>query len=302
MYPNLLIHSVERLSIAGCFNCDGRNHTLSNCPVSLNIKKAAANKLEYYEKKRGKVGGNVHLVLVEICYQLDMSGDGRDSESPGTLELPSDKDMFDELLTRAEVSINTVEVEAGPVQDLSKDDREQLFTVFEDVVSAEVMVNLSHEDSRSALFLGACIDTSAQRSVIGRKQAVAYCAFSGILFQVDTVCKHRVYKFGEKRYKGLGTLLIRIPVDADRFISADVEVVDLDVPFLIGLEFLVQHGMLIDTAHNLLISDVGGCQLPLVSKRGHLFLSGRMKYCIQTKNCARCTVSFFIPSQRDCTQ
>ena len=29
--------------------------------------------------------------------------------------------------------------------------------------------------------------------------------------------------------------------------------------------------MLIDTAHNFLLSDVGGCKLPLVSKRGHLF-------------------------------
>ena len=263
--------SFDPLSIAGCFNCDGRNHTLSQCPMPLNVKKAAANKLEYYEKKRGKVGGNVHLVLAEICYQLDMSGDGRQSESPDTLGFLSDKEMFDELLTHATMNINNVGVEAGPGQSLSKDDTEQLFTVFEDVSSAEVIVNLSHEDSRSAAFVGACIDTGAQRSVIGRKQALAYCDFSGTPFDVDTVRNRRVYKFGEKRYKGLGTLLIRIPVDADHFISAEVEVVDLDVPFLIGLEFLVQHGMLIDTAHNILISEVGRWQIPLVSKHGHLF-------------------------------
>ena len=212
----------------------------------------------------------MHLVLAKIWYQLDMSGDGRHSESPDTLDLLSDEEMFDKLLTHAEMSISTLGVEAGTVQNLSKDDSEQLFTVLEYVSSGEVMVNLSHEDSKSAAFLGACIDADAQRYVIGRKQALAYCEFSGITFEVDTVSKHRVYKFEKKRYKGLGTLLIRMPVKADNFISADVEVVDLDVPFLIGFELLVHHGMLIDTAYNLLISEVGRRQIPSVSKGGNL--------------------------------
>ena len=184
--------SFDPLSIAGCFNCEGRNHTLSNCPMPLNVKKAAANKLEYYEKKRGKAGGNVHLVLAEICYHLDMSAGARSSESPETLELFSDREMFDELLTHAAVSINPVGVEELQGKNLVKDDSEQLFTVFEDISSGEVMINLSHEDSKSAVFLRACIDTGAQRSVIGRKQARVYCDFSGIPFEVDTASKHRV--------------------------------------------------------------------------------------------------------------
>ena len=52
------------------------------------------------------------------------------------------------------------------------------------------MVNLSHEELKSAEFLVACIDTGAQRPVIGRKQAMAYCNFSGIPFQVYRVSEH----------------------------------------------------------------------------------------------------------------
>ena len=111
-----------------------------------------------------------------------------------------------------------------------------------------------------------------------------------------------MYNSREKRYKGLGTPLIRIPVNADHFIPADVKVVDLDVPFLMRLYFLVQHGMPIDSAHSFLISDVGEWSLWYESKPAHLFFSGREKYCIQTKNYARCSVISFIPSQRDCMQ
>ena len=62
--------------MSGCFNCDDPNHIVSKCTKPLNIKKAAASKLDYYEKKRGRTGGNEHLVLAEICYQLHKSYEG----------------------------------------------------------------------------------------------------------------------------------------------------------------------------------------------------------------------------------
>ena len=43
----------------------------------------------------------MYLVLAEICYYLGMSGDGRDSEYTDTLDLLSDKEMFNKLLTHS---------------------------------------------------------------------------------------------------------------------------------------------------------------------------------------------------------
>ena len=60
------------LSTAGCFNCDDPSHVLRKCPKSLNVKKEAANKLYYFVKMRGTNPDNVHLVLADIFYQIDL--------------------------------------------------------------------------------------------------------------------------------------------------------------------------------------------------------------------------------------
>lgn len=64
-----------------------------------------------------------------------------------------------------------------------------------------------------------------------------------IPFQIDECVRRRVYKFGERRRKGLGSLRIRIPIDDCHLILADIEVVDIDVPLLLGLEFLAEYDM-----------------------------------------------------------
>ena len=73
--------------------------------------------------------------------------------------------------------------------DSSKDEAscagEELFTVFE-YEGEEVVIGISSETS-PAEFLGACIDTGAQRPVIGKKQTVAYCEFTSIPFQLEAM-------------------------------------------------------------------------------------------------------------------
>ena len=124
--------------------------------------------------------------------------------------------------------------------DSSKDEAScaggELLTVFEDE-GEEVVIRISSETS-PVEFLGACIDTGMQRSVIGKKQAGAYCEFTSILFQLESVTHPPVYKFGERHYKGFGKLSLRIPTSIYHFILAKVQVVEIDVPLLFGLGFL----------------------------------------------------------------
>lgn len=46
------------------------------------------------------------------------------------------------------------------------------------------------------------------------------------------------YKFGDDQQTSLGYILIRIPIKWDRFIKLHIDVVPVDVLFLIGLDFL----------------------------------------------------------------
>ena len=52
---------------------------------------------------------------------------------------------------------------------------------------------------------------------------------------------------------------------------------DLDVPLLLGLEFLDQYGMTVEVSENLLTSDEGEWNLPLTRKLGHLYLKWSTK-------------------------
>lgn len=103
-------------------------------------------------------------------------------------------------------------------------------------------------------FLGACIDTAAQKSVIRNKRAVAYSSQTG---QVLEILKHRgktMFNFGDHRHNGLGTIEGRIPTDDKCYLFTIVEIVDVDNPFLLGLDFLDRFEMILDTAKGVLES------------------------------------------------
>ena len=70
---------------------------------------------------------------------------------------------------------------------------------------------------------------------------------------------------------------------------------DLDVPLLLGLEFLLQYGIRIDTAYNLLFSSAGGCKLPLVKKHSHLYLEWPDEFLYTTEELRKMHRHFFHP-------
>jgi hypothetical protein len=79
---------------------------------------------------------------------------------------------------------------------------------------------------------GACIDTGAQRTVIGLAQARAYCKFLGIPFALSI--SKRVLVFKVDKRNSLGILHMRLPTPNGSFIMLEVDVVPTNVPMLLG--------------------------------------------------------------------
>lgn len=104
--------------------------------------------------------------------------------------------------------------------------------------SVEVLISETSKESET--FHGAYIGTGAQRTVVGEKQARAYCTDSRIPFELSSPGNVGSYKFGERKHVGLGILNVRIPMDNLYFLDVPVVVVDVNVPILIGLDEMQQ--------------------------------------------------------------
>lgn len=120
------------------------------------------------------------------------------------------------------------------------------------------------------IWQGACLDAGAQRIVIGERQARAYCKYVGCKFKLQA--SRTVFRFGVDRQKSLGILSIRVPVPDGSMMVLNVDVVPVDVPFLIGLDILDKFKLIVNTVDNTLDSRLAGWSIPLDRKIGHIYL------------------------------
>lgn len=120
-------------------------------------------------------------------------------------------------------------------------------------------------------FLGACLDTGAARSVVGRSQAMAYARMARIPPALATA---RAVKFllGGVITPSVGTLDIRVPIAPTLYATLRVDVVDVDIPLLMGLDALDALALYVNTVENKLKCDRRGIATPLLRKHGHVWL------------------------------
>jgi hypothetical protein len=85
-------------------------------------------------------------------------------------------------------------------------------------------------------FLGAAIDTGAERSVIGWQQATMYCLLSSS--EMELLPRNRLFKFGDQTFRSMGTLNLKIPVP-NGVLDLYVDVVQPDIPLLVGLDLMI---------------------------------------------------------------
>lgn len=119
-------------------------------------------------------------------------------------------------------------------------------------------------------FEGACLDGGAPRSVMGKRQAQAYCT---VMKQTSRLRPSLMtFIFGDGACDSLGTLGIRIPLPNGAYLTLTIDVVNADVPLLLGLDILDREPLVADNVANILDSRRDHWQLPIPRKYGHMFV------------------------------
>ena len=119
-------------------------------------------------------------------------------------------------------------------------------------------------------FQGACIDTGAQRSVIGYRQLQSYCRENKKHIKIRP--SKTVFKFGDGSYQSSGKMKIKIPTPKGKYMFVDFDIVNADVPMLIGLDVLDNEKMYANNVTNELVNVKNDWVMNLTRKFGHLFL------------------------------
>lgn len=155
-------------------------------------------------------------------------------------------------------------------------------------------VNVFFNMSSSECFEGACIDSGATLTVIGRRQAEMYSKLIGV--QLAQKKSGTRYRFGDNVHQGHGKIRIRIPVGLKHFAEVSADVVDPDVPFLLGLDVLTKFKIILDFDKDMIRSKCDGWAAPIVRKFGHAYLEWLPSILYTEAELRRVHRHFFHPS------
>ena len=100
----------------------------------------------------------------------------------------------------------------------------------------------------NSAFQGACLDTGAQQSVIGKRQALACCKQQNIGYALKPSLT--IFKFGDGVFSSLGTMQIRIPTPNYPFLKIKVDAVPADVPSHLGIDVLENDKLVANNVQN----------------------------------------------------
>jgi len=153
---------------------------------------------------------------------------------------------------------------------------QDIFNVL-NVETADVLLS-----SDAGGFQGVCLDIGAQRSVVGRKQAMAYCRKLGKKFHPKQ--SKFAFRFGNEVFASLGTIPVRIPTPDGSFLGLDMDVVEANIPMLVGLDVLDREKLVADNVQNKLVAKHRGWSLPITRKLGHMYVEWDFSSALYTKS------------------
>lgn len=265
------------LSITGCFNCGDPHHRAKQCPKPPDHARMAAKRIEYLKKK--KTPNAVHVVLAYFCDEMDDSDEG----DGGGAEDDNDLAIFNSLCS-LDTETHQPEDNADGKGDQSEQGLESIFAV-----------DVSLPKYVGEEFFGACIDSGAQRTVIGASQAEAYSRLAGMQLSRSAPFPLR-FKFGDRTHLGQGIIQIRLPIQQHHFTTVVANIVNLDIPLLLGLDVLTQLRATIDFAEDVLSSKEGSWSLQLQRKLGHLYIVWDHEVCFTESEVQRLHKHFYHPT------
>jgi hypothetical protein len=225
-----------------CHHCSSTLHLLSACPISPASKKI--HFLSLLESGGDEEGVHESESDTEIC--LAWSWDGV-TESTSTEKALSDTEIHKVLLAN----------------------RTPRFPVTKDIV-------------QGSGFLGICVDTGATSSVGGRQQYEEYLKSVIVPSSARILIRNsKRFNFVATSVQSNGMSLIRTPcspMDAGdaaqpmSFIFV-MDIVEIDVPLLMGLNVLRESGATVDIAAKVMSTSIW--QAPIEFSHGHIFVLPR---------------------------
>lgn len=91
----------------------------------------------------------------------------------------------------------------------------------------------------------------------------------------------------------------RIPLSGNRYLPVIADIVNADIPLLIGLDYLDREQILPDNIQNKLICETESWELPIIRRMGHMFVEWDIRTIFFTKvELFRMHRNFFHPSSQ----
>ncbi len=125
-------------------------------------------------------------------------------------------------------------------------------------------------DGSKQEFLGACLGTGATVSVVGLKQAEEYCRMMNVSLVIEPK-RNRSFKFGSERKPSKGVVRFWMPYAGDQIINISLDVVDINVPLILGLDKLEEYKMYVNNVENILVCTEPKHKHHITRKLGHLW-------------------------------
>lgn len=132
------------------------------------------------------------------------------------------------------------------------------------------------------MFYGACLDTLALKSVFGLRKDRDYAAFDGFKFKKNE--SQRIFKFGDSKTNGIGTIAVRLPQPGHSYIKIMVDDVKPNIPVLKGLDDANKFGLYMKNIRYLLAHDKACWSIPLDRKMGKIYCTSIRKYFFHLAN------------------
>lgn len=124
-------------------------------------------------------------------------------------------------------------------------------------------------------FDGFCLDTRAKRTLVGLNQLE--CLKQQFRKHIELKRTAISFRLGNINYQSIGSLYAKVPLPQKEEIDIKTHVVPINVPFLIGLDIFIEHGLIMDLGSYKLISKDKKWELPLQYLGGHLYIRPETK-------------------------
>ena len=236
--------SADQLKLMDCFNCEDRNHVLYDCKKPLNLAWATKTGLNTIPRS-----SRCKMPHIKSC--MSFAVNSSQTKNATVLRRSCQPRKNDDRTEEYEIKF--AQSIFGVAPDVDEPTEEPVRSPYDKLIhkgicafSSQELINFAKQ--RSVEFSGDCMDYGAQVSVVGEPQAKAFCQDMSIGYVLDVSGHPRQFKFGDYAQNSNGTLEFRVTVGQNYFVSIIANVVEIDVPLILGLDILESYKLVIDVA------------------------------------------------------